>query len=89
MGFSWGMIRTFHINVILAPTFDGCLDPWILITWLSKMNQFFDQVYLSYIVVKNREIICLHKIKEEREKKYDTMNLRGSAICLHPQEATK
>ena len=49
MGFSCGMIRTFHINVILSPTFDGCLDPWTLITWLSKMIQFFDQVDLSYI----------------------------------------
>lgn len=55
MEFSCGMIRTFHVNVILAPTFDGCLDPWTLITWLSKMNQFFDQVDLSYI---KKGLVC-------------------------------
>ncbi len=31
-----------------APTFDGCLDPWTLINWLGEMDQFVDQIGLSY-----------------------------------------
>ena len=27
---------------IEAPTFDGCLDPWVFIDWLRQMEKFFD-----------------------------------------------
>ena len=27
-----------------APTFDGCLDPWVLTDWLRQMEHFFRMV---------------------------------------------
>ena len=27
---------------IEAPTFDGCLDPWVFTDWLFQMEKFFD-----------------------------------------------
>ena len=27
---------------IEAPTFDGCLDPWVFTDWLRQMEKFFD-----------------------------------------------
>ena len=27
---------------IEAPTFDGCLDPWVFTDWLRQIDKFFD-----------------------------------------------
>ena len=36
---------------IEAPTFDGCLDPWVFIDWLCQMEKFFD-----YYLARNCEL---------------------------------
>ena len=36
---------------IEAPTFDGCLDPWVFTNWLRQMGKFFD-----YYLARNCEL---------------------------------
>ena len=37
---------------IEAPTFDGCLDPWVFTDWLSQMEKFF----IYYHWAKNKKV---------------------------------
>ena len=37
---------------IEAPTFDGCLDPWVFIDWLCQMEKFFDY----YLWAENKKV---------------------------------
>ena len=37
---------------IEAPTFDGCLDPWVFTNWLRQMDKFFDY----YHWVENKKV---------------------------------
>ena len=37
---------------IEAPTFDGCLDPWVFTNWLRQMDKFFDY----YHWVENKRV---------------------------------
>ena len=37
---------------IEAPTFDGCLDPWVFTDWLRQMDKFFDY----YHWVENKRV---------------------------------
>ena len=37
---------------IEAPTFDGCLDPWVFTDWLRQMEKFFDY----YHWVENKKV---------------------------------
>ena len=48
---------------IEAPTFDGCLNPWVFIDWLHQMEKFFD---------------CYHWAKNKKVR-YARMKLIGKA----------
>ena len=48
---------------IEAPTFDGCLNPWVFIDWLRQMEKFFD---------------CYHWAKNKKVR-YARMKLIGKA----------
>ena len=37
---------------IEAPTFDGCLDPWVFTNWLRQMDKFFDYYHWA----KNKRV---------------------------------
>ncbi|KAF3956400.1 hypothetical protein CMV_018465 [Castanea mollissima] len=48
---------------IEAPTFDGCLDPWVFTDWLRQMEKFFDYYHWA----------------ENRKVRYARMKLIGRA----------
>ena len=48
---------------IEAPTFDGCLDPWVFTDWLCQMEKFFDYYHWA----------------ENKKERYSTMKLIGRA----------
>ena len=48
---------------IEAPTFDGCLDPWVFTDWLRQMEKFFDYYHWA----------------ENKKMRYARMKLIGRA----------
>ena len=48
---------------IEAPTFDGCLDPWVFTDWLRQMEKFFDYYHWA----------------ENKKVRYAKMKLIGKA----------
>ena len=47
----WNYNDRMSKEKIEAPTFDGCLDPWVFIDWLCQMEKFFD-----YYLARNCEL---------------------------------
>ena len=48
---------------IEAPTFDGCLDPWVFTDWLRQMEKFIDYYHWA----------------ENKKMRYTSMKLIGKA----------
>uniref|UniRef100_A0A7N2LQA1 Uncharacterized protein n=1 Tax=Quercus lobata TaxID=97700 RepID=A0A7N2LQA1_QUELO len=59
---------------IEAPTFDGCLDPWVFTDWLRQIDKFFDYYHWA----ENKKVRCPSRtlvIQEGDEKVEDVEEL--------------